>query len=769
MQQRQQAHTQTRGRPVTTGRPNAAPVLPPVQAGVLDLQRQAGNRAVAELVRSVQRNDGRVPIAVGGSGTRVPIKSGGGSTGGRVPIASGGGAPRRVPIASSRPTPTPVEEIGIIGNDLEADGGVRVHDQPWMEPAATTRHLPYNQQVYIHASYPGNWFRVVGGGVEGYIAGEHLKRAADMPDPGSKLHRVAPNETAFDIVVRAYGADAMVAGSDARFYSNVLVYANEERKRGGIRKPTKSEKQRLIKAHGGGKYLDAWTVAGEQIWVPSKVWADTMKGTVSAGSFRRDAWEKMKSVGLRAAEFLVKIPAFIGGLLVGVIESVIDAVKAIVDLVKSIVTGSIVDDIKALVSAVSDKTTRDQLLEALADQLAAKWDNPNPIKKWYWRGWLIGYVVGEVLGVVLTAGAGTALKASKFGVKAASIVKSFKPVQAALAVAAKVKAAAPVVKAAEIAGKVKGLPGAVVEKFIDAAKSGARSVANRVRKRSVSPAKAAKAAAKVKAMQKLIATMAGKYGFQPQRLAKFLETAIAYDLRIWLRKGNRASVRHLDAGALPKPATLKAKTISDVDLQLNPKLKADDVGLVGYFEPRMPDRPAHLTKAQWKKHTADSGIDARFKERQAEFKDQADLMSVLSKKANHPARRAYKDAHDSLYQVKVENGVVRMIDTESGKVLNVAGDIDVLQITKADGKVLGRRGSGIDDALLELDLTEHGPHLWWKPSKRSDFDIDFAVLNKHASGDLLEVSSAGLREVDGAAVPGFAKRLKLAGKRASRR
>jgi hypothetical protein len=365
----------------------------------------------------------------------------------------------------------PLHELGLIDNDLVAGGGVNLRPTPSTEGNEPIDRLPHNQRVLIHSAHPGNWYRVVATtGADGYVTGTHLRREADMPDPGATLHRIAPGETAFEIVHRHYGTENLKVGSDARFYANVLVYANEERQRHGIRRPTTSEKVQLLKAMGPGRYLDAWTVAGAQIWLPSKPWADTLKGRVSAGSFSRDAWEKVKSFGRRAAEALVKIPAFVGGLVVGVVESLVDMVKALIDLIKSIVTGSIVDDVKAIIKALADEQMRQQLLHSLADYLRARWEHPNPLTKWYWRGWLIGYVVGEVLGAILTAGAGAAVKASKYGMKFASMVKALKPVRAAMAVANRVKASKAATSMGHAASAIRNLPGATVRKAIDVVK-----------------------------------------------------------------------------------------------------------------------------------------------------------------------------------------------------------------------------------------------------------------------------------------------------------
>lgn len=466
---RDQAHVAVGGGAAVTGthgtRGRARQVAPAREAGarvqarrLLALKAWAGNRVVSGVLRTVQPQEAARASTPSQQAGSAPSTA---SADGRAVIDVG----------------RPLNRVGLIDNDLVAGGGVNLRRVPSTEGNEPIDRLPHNQQVLILTEHPGNWFRVVATtGADGFVTGAHLRHEQEMPDPGSVLHRIAPGETAFDIVHRHYGVDNMKAGSDARFYSNVLVYSNEERRRNGIRRPTGSERLHMFQSTGPGRYLDAWTVAGAQIWLPSKPWADTLKGTISAGSFSRDAWEKVKSLGRRAAEALVKIPAFVGGLIVGVVESLVDMVKALIDLVKSIVTGSIVDDVKAIVAALADKTMRQRLLHALADYLQARWNHSNPLTRWYWRGYLIGYVVGEVLGAMVTAGAGAALKASKYGVKFASLVKGLKPVQAAMTVASRVRASKAATAIGNMSGAVSNLPGTVVKKVIEAVKTSAEKL-----------------------------------------------------------------------------------------------------------------------------------------------------------------------------------------------------------------------------------------------------------------------------------------------------
>ena len=267
-------------------------------------------------------------------------------------------------------------------------------------------------------------------------------------------------------------------------------------------------------------YLDAATKENRQIVVPSREFADSLD--VSSGSWIRDVGHKIGGWLEKAAAFV----AFPAGLIVGALECVYDTVAGIVEmvwkLIKSIVTGSLLSDLEELADGLSklfsDPKTRGAALAALADWLDEKWNNPSVVKRWYWRGWIIGYIVAEVLLTFFSGGEALLAKAAeKFGaliklIKAttygakvfhaieevgvaaktskaaiairdtAAAVKASKPVTAVVDAAKAVKASAPgraVAKAARVSAaalksakdfalKVLGFPGKLVARITDA-------------------------------------------------------------------------------------------------------------------------------------------------------------------------------------------------------------------------------------------------------------------------------------------------------------
>jgi hypothetical protein len=147
------------------------------------------------------------------------------------------------------------------------------------------------------------------------------------------------------------------------------------------------------------------------------------------------------------------------------------------------------------------------------------------------------------------------------------------------------------------------------------------------------------------------------------------------NVEVYARTTNMESMRHIRNGtALPKPLTIKSKTIKLEDIYLG--AKPDDVGLVGYFKPnsideivdgRLVSRP-NLTGVPDELHDA---VTKRFHERLDEF-------------ASLKADKGFQNLIDTK-AVRIDGG--KLIDTATGKPF--AGDIDAVFVKdKATGKFL---------------------------------------------------------------------------------
>jgi len=87
------------------------------------------------------------------------------------------------------------------------------------------------------------------------------------------------------------------------------------------------------------------------------------------------------------------------------------------------------------------------------------------------------------------------------------------------------------------------------------------------------------------------------------------------------RSTNVDSMRHIrDGNAVPKPLTIKSKTIQDADIYLG--ARAEDKGLVGYFRPNKPD-PSDVPPHMWEK------VNQRYTDRLTEYNKHRDDITKM--------------------------------------------------------------------------------------------------------------------------------------------
>ena len=300
--------------------------------------------------------------------------------------------------------------------------------------------LPLNTRVAVDRRVKGGWYFVVlDNGDYGYTAESDINTT--LPDPGARLYRVQPGEGA-QAIVKKFFAD-FKWGQDERFYVNVLVYVNNASGRKGVSKPSLDAKWDTTVTH-----------AGSQIWIPGEDYATSLKGRVSSGSFTYEAWQTIKDVASDIAEFLLGSAAFIVGLLHGALESLWDLLVGLVDLVemvwkvlKSIIQGELISDIKALWGQLSNLKLSD-ILDSVAEWLDKKWNADGIWERWQFRGWLIGYIIMEVLMLIFSDGIITAVK---WVGKSAKLAKLFEKLPVLAKLAKRVEA----VKDAKLIQKIK--------------------------------------------------------------------------------------------------------------------------------------------------------------------------------------------------------------------------------------------------------------------------------------------------------------------------
>ena len=139
--------------------------------------------------------------------------------------------------------------------------------------------------------------------------------------------------------------------------------------------------------------------------------------------------------------------AFVGGILHGALESVWDLLTGLVDLVelvwnilKSAFTLELLSDVKSLWDLVSSLKVK-ELIDAGLNAFLDRWNAPELMRRWHFRGWLVGYAIAEIA-LMLLGGAAVLKWLGKAG-KLGKLLEKFPRVAKALAKVDKAWKAAP--------------------------------------------------------------------------------------------------------------------------------------------------------------------------------------------------------------------------------------------------------------------------------------------------------------------------------------
>lgn len=152
--------------------------------------------------------------------------------------------------------------------------------------------LAFNTPVQVIAQMPGGWLSVsTRDGRVGFVAADYVWSAPrhPMPEPNARLHRVVSglSGTAIAIAETYYGDIARAWGADLRFFVAVLAQVN---------------RRAIPNATAGWKSLEF--KADTLIWIPSKEFAQGLRGTVNSGSYSFNAVDAIASGFHRVTELL---------------------------------------------------------------------------------------------------------------------------------------------------------------------------------------------------------------------------------------------------------------------------------------------------------------------------------------------------------------------------------------------------------------------------------------------------------------------------------
>ena len=693
---------------------------------LLRLQRAAGNRAVAGLVQSVQRDEPK----------RVPIAAGGGEGTSDEPAGPRAVVPPESGVA--------IDQLGVVDQDgtnpKKAKDGVAGLN---LRPAPSTSNTPIGRladrdHVLATRDMGGGWMYVIptnghvwggeelGGalrGTPGYVKTNdlvdfHIPPNKESPDPGAFLYRIPSNKRAHRLVREVYGKGNIKTGQDQRFFTNVLKYVNDGAQRGSA-----FEVKEKVKRRGPISWVeeDIELNRNRQIWIPSLEMAQSLKGTVSRGSWERDVAEKVKGWLKTAAA----VPAFIAGLAVGAIESIRDFFVGIFDFVWNAIKSlgkSLYDAGKAVYDIIVNEQKREEFFQGVAKELE---DLVGPkvgfLRTWYNWGRIIGYATMEVVSTILLAGAMAAAKAGKFGARLAKVSEGVKQIPA-------------IAKISDGANKlVNGPVGRRIAEVTRPAASAAKKTAAAVDVVTSAPAKAILGTSTW--LAKRAAKLGRRFGWSSERLLAAAELINSKGVKLYLRRSSRHAPKRMAEGAIGKPMDIKANTLNEADLIIGRGFDKDQLGLVGHFEPLPPERwqkPSGMSERRWREWQPE--LKKRHESRAKAWEKLKGDMAELAKNPGFWGGTSYR----------VEGGLVIQVEHGMGgreiAKRRLTGDVDVFHATKADGSALGKGAvDDLDDRLLELDLTEHGFHSQWPGRGDYDPDVFYSIIEKHLDEPLIEV------------------------------
>ena len=304
------------------------------------------------------------------------------------------------------------EEVGEFGRIRALSGGVPVYALPGSS-SGVLANLRFNDRVFVilRLRTPSGWLMVsTDDGAVGYVAQTQISVGA--PDPNARLHYVRPGETA-QVIARQYYSEGVERGRDERFYVNVLVHANWT---------DTGERTGVYREQLDGAWDTTQTRENYLIWVPSVEFANTLEGQVSAGSFRRDVWNRVARTFAQAWDWVKFSAGFLGGLIHGALECVWDMVVGIFDLVgfvwdfiKVLIAGELLSQARALWDSLS-LTGIQRAATGLFNDFVAKWNHESALRRGHFRGWVVGYLIATVLLTIFTLGGAALALTGRLGV-----------------------------------------------------------------------------------------------------------------------------------------------------------------------------------------------------------------------------------------------------------------------------------------------------------------------------------------------------------------
>jgi hypothetical protein len=306
---------------------------------------------------------------------------------------------------------------------LQDPDGARLRTAPNDKASYVT--LPQNTKVQIlKHDAKARWYAVVTStGTLGYVADWLVYR--HLPEPGADIYLIKQGDTPLEIARVRYGKDFHRWGQDLRFVVNALVYVNNRGPHNG------RGDAGLAKAGSVSEsWLKAKAVQNAYIWLPSKDYLNSAYEEVRkhGGGTGSASFDAFAAAATKVGGFGV-LPSFVGGLADGFLRCIADTVVGLFDLVKSIFTGQIIEQLKALWGVLTKLSVEDvgKAVGSWAQSWLPRLTSENSFVSGHAWGHLVGYACGEIAMFALGGPALNALKASKLATKFGQVIAKVAP------------------------------------------------------------------------------------------------------------------------------------------------------------------------------------------------------------------------------------------------------------------------------------------------------------------------------------------------------
>lgn len=207
------------------------------------------------------------------------------------------------------------------------------------------------------------------------------------------------------------------------------------------------------------------------------------------------------------------------------------------------------------------------------------------------------------------------------------------------------------------------------------------------------------------------------YGMPPANQAAIQDVCKDLGVTISVRPTTPWASDLLNQGLHAKPEWIKAKTITVADLYLG--FSPDDLGKVGFREPKLWPKPPNMPDAQYRE------ITKRYIQRRQEYKDYSAKMEELKEAGK--------------IKIDPETGLIKKVDVNEGGLPTgtetaFTGDHDLFEVYGKNGKRLrGRELAAVVKRLSENGVL-HKPHMEWTPKNDAEWRSYYKIIDSHSKG-----------------------------------